>query len=89
MRWCRWQLGPYHSFNRVDARPLVPGEVTEISLNLYATSVLIKAGHSLRVALAGADADTFDRYPAAGTPVWTVHRSSVYPSHIELPMAER
>jgi putative CocE/NonD family hydrolase len=82
-------LGPYHSFNRADARPLVPGEVTEISLNLYATSVLIKTGHSLRVALAGADADTFDRYPAEGTPVWTVQRNSVYPSHIELPMAER
>jgi hypothetical protein len=51
--------------------------------------VLIEAGHSLRIAIAGADADTFDRYPAEGTPVWTVQRSSVYPSSIELPMAER
>ena len=82
-------LGPYHSFNRADAAPLVPGEVTEIKLNLYATSVLIEAGHSLRVAIAGADADTFDRYPAEGTPVWTVQRNSLYPSSIELPMAER
>ena len=82
-------LGPYHSFNRADAAPLVPGEVTEIQLNLYATSVLIEAGHSLRVAIAGADADTFDRYPVEGTPVWTVQHNSIYPSSIELPMAER
>ncbi len=82
-------LGPYHSFNREDAAPLVPGEVTEITLNLYATSVLIEAGHSIRIAIAGADADTFARYPAEGQPVWKMHRSAVYPSHVELPMAER
>jgi hypothetical protein len=82
-------LGPYHSFNRADAKPLIPGEVTEISLNLYATSVLIEKGHSIRIAIAGADADTFDRYPAEGQPVWAMHRSSVYPSHVELPMAEK
>ena len=82
-------LGPYRSFNRADAQPLVPGEVTEISLNLYATSVLIEKGHSIRIAIAGADADTFVRYPAAGDPVWSMQRNSVYPSHIELPMAEK
>ena len=82
-------LGPYRSFNRADAQPLVPGEVTEISLNLYATSVLIEKGHSIRIAIAGADADTFVRYPAEGQPVWSMQRSSVYPSHVELPMAEK
>ena len=78
--------GPYHSFERADAAPLVPGEVTEISFNLYATSVLIKKGHRLRVAVAGHDASVFARYPAEGTPVLTVQRNSLYPSHIELPM---
>ncbi|MBI9050681.1 MAG: CocE/NonD family hydrolase [Anaerolineaceae bacterium] len=82
-------LGPYHSFNKADAAPLVPGEVTEISLNLYATSVLIEAGHSIRIAIAGADVDTFDRYPAQGSPVWAVQRNSVYPSSIELPVKEK
>jgi len=80
------ELGPYHSFNRADSAPLVPGEVTEIALKLYATSVLIKQGHSLRVALAGADADTFARYPDTGSPVWTVQRNNVYPSRIDLPV---
>jgi hypothetical protein len=48
--------------------------------------VLIKQGHSLRVALAGADADTFARYPDTGSPVWTVQRNNVYPSRIDLPV---
>ena len=81
--------GPYHSFERADAVPLVPGDVTEISFNLYTTSVLVRAGHRLRVAVAGHDASVFARYPAEGTPVLTVHRNSLYPSHIELPIKAR
>lgn len=81
-------LGSYRSFDRDDAAPLIPGEVTEITLNLYATSVLIREGHRIRIAIAGADADTFRRYPAEGTPTWTVHRNSMYPSYVELPIVE-
>lgn len=83
------QLGPYHSYLEADAAPLVPGEVTEISFNLYATSVLIKEGHSIRIAIAGHDASVFARYPAEGTPVWTVERSSTYPSRVDLPITAR
>lgn len=83
------QLGPFHTFNREDASPLRPGEVTKITFKLYATSVLIEDGHSLRLSIAGADADTFARYPMEGSPMWTVHRSSAYPSHLALPMVER
>lgn len=81
--------GPYHSFERADAALLAPGEVTEISFNLYTTSVLIRKGHRLRVAVAGHDASVFARYPAEGTPVLTMQRNSLYPSHIELPMMAR
>jgi putative CocE/NonD family hydrolase len=83
------QLGPYHSYLEADAAPLVPGEVAEIRFNLYATSVLIEAGHSIRIALAGHDASVFARYPAKGTPVWTVGRNSVSPSYVDLPLVER
>ena len=83
------QSGPYHSFQRVNAVPLVPGEVTEMRLNLYSTSVLIRQGHSLRIAIAGHDASTFARYPADGTPVIQVQRNRIYPSYIDLPMMER
>lgn len=80
-------LGPYHSFLKADALPLVPGDVAEISFALYATSVRIDQGHSLRIAVAGADASVFARYPAeGGSPVLSVQRSSVYPSHVDLPV---
>ena len=84
-------LGPYHSFERADALSLVPGEVAEVRFNLYATSVLITKGHRIRVALAGHDASVFARYSAhaASTPVLSVQRSSLYPSHVELPMMVR
>jgi len=81
--------GVFHSLNRDDASPMIPGEVTEISFNLYATSVLIEAGHSIRIAIAGHDASMFERYPAEGTPTLTFERNSVYASYIDLPVQSR
>ncbi len=82
-------LGPYHSFNQYDARPLTPGETTVISFSLYATSVLIRQGHRIRLAIAGHDASMFARYPTTGTPLISIARSAIYPSHVDLPMIER
>ncbi len=82
-------LGAYHSFERADAAPLVPGEVTEIRLDLFATSVLIKQGHRIRIAVSGFDGAVFERYPAQGTPVLAMQRNSIYPSHVELPVKIR
>lgn len=79
-------LGPYHSFRRADALPLVPGEVAELSFELLPTSVLIRTGHRIRIAVAGADADTFRRIPETGDPVISVARSRVHPSHVLLPV---
>lgn len=80
--------GPYHSFARQDAAPLVPGEVAELRITLYATSVLIPQGHRIRVAIAGHDASVFARYPAEGTPVITIQRNSGYASRVELPVKQ-
>jgi putative CocE/NonD family hydrolase len=52
-------LGPAHSFFRKDAEPLVPGVPAEIRFALYPTSVLLRKGHRIRVAMAGADAGIF------------------------------
>jgi len=82
-------LGPYHSFRRKDAMPLVPGEQAELSFELLPTSVLIRRGHRLRVAIAGADKDTFRRIPDQGTPVLSIERHRDRPSHIELPVVPR
>ena len=83
-------FGPYRTFKRGDAEPLVPGEVVELTIELWPTSVLIRQGHRIRVAIAGADADNFDRYPLGEDTVEvTIERNSVHASHIVLPMAAR
>jgi putative CocE/NonD family hydrolase len=81
-------LGPAHSFLRKDAEPLTPGEAATIRFALYPASVLLRKGHRIRVALAGADAGVFQRYPAEGTPAWTVYRETQRASFIELPARE-
>lgn len=79
-------LGPYHSFRREDQLPLEPGKIAELNFTLMPVSVLIRSGHRLRIALAGADADTFARIPESGDAVYTVHRDRLYPSHVILPI---
>ena len=80
---------PYHSYKEADASAMTPGAVEEVQFGLHPTSVLFRAGHRIRVAIGGADADTFARIPASGQPVYTVERSQVYPSHITLPVIPR
>lgn len=81
------KFGPHRTERRADAIPLIPGEMAELKFNLWATSVLIKKGHRIRIAIAGADKDSFLRYPREGeTPTISVSRNSIHPSYILLPM---
>ncbi|TFG14263.1 MAG: CocE/NonD family hydrolase [Promethearchaeota archaeon] len=82
-------LVPYHTFEKDDALPLVPGQISEISFGLLPTSVLIRKGHSIRIAIAGADKDTFIRIPTEGSPVITISRNSTNASFIEIPIIEK
>jgi uncharacterized protein len=82
-------LGPAHSFLRADAQPLQPGQATTIRFALYPTSVLLRRGHRLRLALAGADAGLFARYPATGSVTWTVYRQPGQASLLEIPTRPR
>ena len=82
-------LVPYHSFLKKDAMPFVPGEIAELKFGLQPTSILIKEGHRLRIAIAGADKDTFARIPATGSPTITVARNKRNASWIELPVVTR
>ncbi|MFX1445160.1 MAG: CocE/NonD family hydrolase, partial [Promethearchaeota archaeon] len=82
-------LIPYHTFMKKDALPLVPDEISEIKFGLHVTSVLVKKGHRIRVAIAGADKEVFMRYPADGKPIITLERNSKNPSFIEIPFIER
>ena len=79
-------IGPAHSFLRKDAEPLTPGKPAKIRFSLLPTSILLRKGHRIRVALAGADAAVFQRYPPEGIPTWTVRRERLMPSFIELPI---
>jgi len=78
-------FGPYHSFKREDAMPMVPGEVAQISFELFPISVRFEAGWRIRVAIAGADRDVFDPIPGCEAPEITVERNSRFSSFIDLP----
>jgi len=82
-------LVPYHTFKKKDAMLLVPCEVAELTFGLLPTSVLIRKGHRIRVAIAGHDKDTFARIPPEGTPVITVERNKQHASFIDLPVVQR
>jgi hypothetical protein len=79
---------PYHSCLRRDAADLPRGEYAELVLGLQPTSVLIRWGHRIRVALAGADMETFVRVPEEGNPVWKVSRTGPRASRLILPVVK-
>ena len=82
-------LYPYHSFLKKDGRPLVPGQPATLRFQLLPTSVLFKAGHRIRIAIAGADKDTFLRLPAEGPVTISVKRGGSTGSFIDLPVVPR
>lgn len=80
-------LVPYQTFKQADAEPLTPGRITTVNFGLYPTSVLVRQGHRLRIAISGADKDTFPRIPADGpAPQLTLQRNLEHASFIELPI---
>ena len=80
------QTTPYHSFETADARPLVPGKRARLKFALQPISVRIKKGHRIRIAIAGADKDNFDRIPALGTPTITIDRNKRRASFVDIPV---
>jgi predicted acyl esterase len=77
---------PSHTFKRADALPLPRGEFVELKIGLLPTSAFIQRGHRIRVAIAGADKDTFVRIPAESTPTLQVARNQRLTSYIRLPV---
>jgi uncharacterized protein len=80
---------PLHSYERHDAEVPVPGAVHRVRFALQPTSVLLRAGHRLRLALAGHDAGLFARVPAEGDATLAVRRGSSSPSFVDLPVIDR
>jgi putative CocE/NonD family hydrolase len=73
-----------HSFNRADALLVIPGEVMTLQFALQPVAALIRKGHWLRLAIAGADADTFHRYPPTTQETFLIHRGTNFPSNVEV-----
>ncbi len=81
---CQVGLG----YMRSEAMPLVPGTPVELVVELFPTSYLFRAGHSIRIALSGTDVDHFSRAPEEGD-VLQILRGAERPSRIELPLLAR
>jgi predicted acyl esterase len=77
-------VAPYHTFRRADGMPLVPGQVAELTFELFPISYLFKKGHSIRVALSGADNDHFTTVPADPVSL-EFYRSKINASRLILP----
>jgi uncharacterized protein len=56
---CDPRPGTLRSFKRADSTQVTPGELMYLELPLLPTAALIRKGHRVRLALAGADAGTF------------------------------
>jgi hypothetical protein len=78
---------PYRTFTRADGRPLALGELAVLVFDLQPVSYLFRPGHSIRIAIAGADQDNFEFVPAASPPWIEILRDRSHPSHIALPIA--
>lgn len=77
---------PVRSFTRADVAPLQPGTVEELAFDLFPISWHFAAGHRVRLAIAGGDADHFKRIDGAAT--LAVRHGSTHLSCLELPVIE-
>ncbi|HWO86695.1 MAG TPA: hypothetical protein VNN75_09450 [Stellaceae bacterium] len=75
---------PYHSYDRGDATPLIPGRPEVIVVVLLPTAWRFGKDTRIRVAIAGADADHYGQVPHGSPPVFTISRVG---SFLDLPCA--
>lgn len=76
------------SFLRADAAPLSPGAVERIVIDLLPVSHRFRRGHSIRIAIAGADRDHFAAPPDPRASLH-FHRGGARASRVDLPVEPR
>lgn len=81
-------VGPYRACLTAESAPVPRGEVVLLRFGLPPLSHLFRAGHRIRLALAGADQDNFPRTPGEGPVRLTVQRSTAHPSRVVLPVVD-
>ena len=77
---------PWRRSNREDVQPLTPGTAVRVQFDLLPISYIFKAGHRMRVSVAGADYRERDREAANLAPTLTIYNSKEAPSTITLPI---
>jgi putative CocE/NonD family hydrolase len=77
---------PWRRSNREDVQMLTPGTAARVQFDLLPISYLFKAGHRMRVSVAGADYRERDRETANPAPTLTIYNSKEAPSTIILPV---
>lgn len=75
-----------HSFARAAAQAVRPGQLMRLRFALNPTAALVREGHRLRIAIAGADANVFRRYPADGELAFSIQLGGAQASRIAAPM---
>jgi uncharacterized protein len=77
---------PYHRSHREDAQPLKPGEPAQLVFAFLPVSHVFKAGHRIRISVAGSDYRERDRTPVSPAPVVTIYNTPLNPSYVSLPV---
>jgi hypothetical protein len=77
---------------------LEPGQIYELVIDLWATSLVFKSGHRIRVEVSSSNFPRFDRNLNTGednageaqmqTAIQTIYHDATHPSHIVLPIVE-
>ena len=76
---------PHHPGTEASQQPL-PDEPVELVFDLHPTSKHFRAGHRIRIAIAGSDIDNWRLPIVLPAPTITVHRDATRPSRIILPV---
>jgi predicted acyl esterase len=82
-----------------DEKPLEPGKVYEVTVDLWSTSLVFNRGHRIRMAVSSSNAPRFDPNPNTGkvfrssslkrVATNTVYFASKYPSRVVLPIYQK
>jgi len=79
--------------------PIIPGEIYEYTIDLWATANMFKKGHQIRLEVSSSNFPRFARNPNTGEPIatavqlipatQTIYHDATYSSHIVLPVIPR
>jgi putative CocE/NonD family hydrolase len=75
---------PLHSYLRKDMAPMTSGKFEDVAIAISPVAALIRKGHALRVAIAGADDNNLERIPAHGTAAMSIEHGAF--TYVEIPV---